>query len=391
MKKLTAIFLLLSFLLCSCKKNISNASSDYCFETDYQYQYYDQTVFISNHLAEAPKGYYYISKENLLRFIDKETMEDIIVCGKPDCLHDTSAELTVEDREKCNAYMKTTYFYLHYYEDYLYYTSSEYDERRGFYSALTRISLDGSQRKIVWDYTWPEKYSGSTIYLHLFHRGKIYFILYQGVGTEEGKSAYLISYDLSSKKLEELYRYDADETYLASSLQVIGNAMYWHNIVSSDFQAMEVVRFDLSTRDITVYEDCQDFFCGGDRIYIQQMSPSEDINYAKFHCIDKEGNDQGVLEITGDLYSIFKMDEKYIYNYDRPATEESGILVYSKETQEKVAFLPYPDGFLKLDFSVIPVNGKVLLYDVPHEKTYYAKIDAIGTPDFQWYEVEKVN
>ena len=57
----------------------------------------DLPYYLSNfshrYIAESPDGYYYISgtqngtDRGFLRFVDKKTQQDIVVCGKPDCLH----------------------------------------------------------------------------------------------------------------------------------------------------------------------------------------------------------------------------------------------------------------------------------------------------------------
>ena len=79
------------------KENPTNTSPKFNAETDAQYQYLDAGGIPQ--FAESADGYYYLTLQGFLRFIDKEIFQDTAVCAKPDCLHDAMDSSVVNELE----------------------------------------------------------------------------------------------------------------------------------------------------------------------------------------------------------------------------------------------------------------------------------------------------
>lgn len=202
--KLLALLLtlLLALSTTACQKETPpDTSMEFKPETDDQY--YHASVG-PHHVAESQDGYYYLSaepgKSGLIRYVDKKSWEDIILCGKPDCEHVVDA-----GESTCNAYVRTMhggggeFASLFYFEGNLYVVAEEYDPvtvEKSYW--LTKISLDGMTRKKIWKLEWKdrEKFPDLSA-ICMMHRGKFYFIAYRG-SSDNPERVY--AYDLRTQK-----------------------------------------------------------------------------------------------------------------------------------------------------------------------------------------------
>ena len=121
------------------KASPPEASPEYKFETDCQYYNYFAGAY---YLAEGEDGYYY-EENGFLRFIDKNSMESVVLCNKPECLHDQMNTNIVEELSNCNAYVGAIYDRcLHYYKGNLYALVKNYgSSQSSFARSLVCISF----------------------------------------------------------------------------------------------------------------------------------------------------------------------------------------------------------------------------------------------------------
>ena len=120
-----------------------------------------------NKLYETEEGIFF-QMGSVVRYLDKETKRETILCGKPECTH--------ED-ESCNAYLDATNLWM--YNGRFYFDNSDYIEENGtFVNKGDRIysaSIDGTDRQVV-QYLEFEP-GGDTAHAvdPILHRGIVYF------------------------------------------------------------------------------------------------------------------------------------------------------------------------------------------------------------------------
>ena len=393
-------FLLLFFCLVyflgftSCKVEENDENPSYNFETDCQY--YHITAIGSYHIAESPECYYYISEKGYLRAVEKATMKDFILCNKPECLHDKLETEYESEKYGCNAYVSISgNGCLNYYNGHLYGLFKHYSPDIGVSSSfvLTRFSLDGTKRKDIWTMDWEDENIKGYPLSSTIHRGKFYFILQDVQSSGEIKS-YVFCYDLKTGKNRLLYYEDGH----AMNLKILGNTMYLR--VERDYLLPELIEYDLVTGDYTLREDC----CSvhpfqGKRLYYDTATDGTTI----FHTLsfrNPDGSEEETFD-TVDLNDVPKycktlhFYENYLFVRDGAYGEE--IRVYDTETGEKISSLAFPEKCSSWGHSFFSCSsdGKIFLYTTFDKSfkypIFYCSINEIGTPDFQWHEVEKVN
>ena len=222
MKKSLLLFLTLLMIFltaCGVKEPPVNKSLEYNSETDCQFA---KITAGRSSLAESPDGYYYISSDPMcfLRFIDKKTLEDTIVCGKPDCLHEKG------NPEQCNAYFDTIPgggTSLCYYEGKLYLITMEADPKTFSRQAyLTEVSLDGSRRKNIWKMDWKTSDICGNLSHMIIHRGTMYFCVFDA-NTDRDSPIHIYAYSLATKKC----RLISDEFCGVNCIVAVGDYLYF--------------------------------------------------------------------------------------------------------------------------------------------------------------------
>lgn len=109
--------------------------------------------------VETDSGWYF--SENLLYFIDKETMRATVVCGKPDCKHND---------ETCNAW--TGAMYLLTGGDRVYYVSKS----KGI-KLVESVKPDATDRMTAQELKFHETSFSQSSYDHaIYHRGYVYYV-----------------------------------------------------------------------------------------------------------------------------------------------------------------------------------------------------------------------
>ena len=152
-KGLCFVLLLIYFVLfcTSCRySEVYSSDSDYIFETDSQYFFQDFVSSKGYTMAESDTGYFYVSSDKYLHYIEKETMKDIVLCGAPDCLHDKRESNIVNELVQCNAYVNCGLNYqLFYFKQKLYCFNVIFDNIRNIRSLKAGSLCCGSYFIIV--------------------------------------------------------------------------------------------------------------------------------------------------------------------------------------------------------------------------------------------------
>jgi hypothetical protein len=240
MKKLkfsSIIFFLFTtvLVLASCgNKKITEDS--YVSGQDYQYMYFTQAY--NSHMVEGKDGYYFFSG-NYLYYADKKTMKPVIMCNKPNCLHDmeTDPRKTIN----CNAFFESgNGTFLAYYDGELYTISNIITkEKRG--SELIKLSADGTKRKSILEF------SSEPTSLAI-HRGKIYYT--QIAYDKNQKANYKIS-EVDLKKLnakpEDIYIGNLEGGTI-QKLLAYGNSLYFMERSNKGNISSRTMRYDILSK-----------------------------------------------------------------------------------------------------------------------------------------------
>lgn len=225
-KRLVAAFLLLSFLLnlCGCQTNTSKFNpytEDELFEFDHQKLNTSSNGFQMG-IAESQDGYYFVANDCYLFFSDKETLDPVIVCNKPNCRH--NLETDPEKKAECNAYVEDGIPNLMYYDHHLYYIATVRPEPRKVVYYLRKLALDGTFIEDVYQFpAWPAAL--------IMHRGYIYYS-YGDYDAQEMGGVYttfrLARASLTDKKEQVLHTNEYLSPYI-SSITAAGKYVYFES------------------------------------------------------------------------------------------------------------------------------------------------------------------
>lgn len=433
-----AMLLLLGVTGCR-KESAHFTDPEYHLETDEPYYLRNNA---GRYLAESPEGYYYISRtrngtdRGFLRFVDKETMQDTVVCGKPDCLHGSISYMG-DPEERCNAFVHTLSNNLSCYDGYVYMVTEETE--MGEYFAidrqyyLTQISPNGNNRKNIWEISFDDEIEEPSIdsFGYFVHRGRFYFSVShrpkngKGEDIYEEFKTYWYSYDLNTgqRKLLKITDYQpqepiakGDRIYFSEEMRTVGEEI-----------VMNYQYYAISTGESTVIEEefRNHFFYEGGHCYGKWMDEDdftqEDVTRC-FFC-DDDGNVVRTMDIpkhiniaaANESY-IFGTRERYYFNEktgdqiseslagDAYATQElinQGYVcvwsddweVYDAETMEQIDTIPFPEGMddeIRI-FQIYLSGDKAIVFDSIETSLYFGDLDDLGTGNFEWKLAEKIN
>lgn len=356
---------------CSSKKSVTGSE----YYPEYDHNVAMMTDF-STKMAEDANGFYYESDESsgltLLRYIEKSTMEDVILCGKPNCMHTDKT---------CNGWIQTgTVDGLFLYQGSIYYVTRvpKVDQTTPVLT-LMRKSLDGSVEKNVWELTWDsEKISLGTIQYYMLHRGKFYYVI-------QGDSAWrgVYEYDLNTKKCKEILM---TEDYIFE-LKGIGDYVFWlkHEYQSTEDTAF-IGQYHVPSGEI-VKERKDTFSVVPNRTHLYFLQKNEARTNKELIRTDRMGENP---EKTGIECWTVAVDDKYVYGYDAKVRGwDKTLNIYRIDTWELVETIEIPGQ--RRVFLMPSSDGKIVAWENPAEVKYYLERDEIGTPDFQWHEVQRIN
>ena len=140
--------------------------------TDFQKDMNQSTSIDISSICEIKDGYYF-QYNCMVYYVDKETGDSTVLCGKPDCDHTHS-----EGKWDCNAFVSADF--LTYYNGKLYYNNSNYVLENGSYvnkgERLFSMNLDGTEHDVVQDLDFvPGGDTNSFVTPPMIHRGNVYF------------------------------------------------------------------------------------------------------------------------------------------------------------------------------------------------------------------------
>ena len=342
MKKAISILLLLCIyaeLLTACDPAVP-ITDEYTEKQDCQYMYGSSMEF---RMCASEDSYYYLAPTGTIYLIDKQTLQCVPFCSKPNCSHDNSA---------CTA--RTQSKGIWFYQDALYVTDPREDvtaetnelETYGLY----RLSLGGTTKDLV-------RSVGSSILGGFIHRGYYYSNDFDGIRR----------YSLSDQESSELiFENDSNITYSVTS--AYGNHLY---ISRSDIEKIhedlfvEIEKWDtpVSICDVTRSSETNDSCLqenrissfGGKTLVLTKVSVTDD--YTKMYdgsvlITDQTGKNEepiDYVQINKDtlMFGSFSADNKYCYHLYTPpfnGTKESWqnacFIVYDRNTEKKVEELP---------------------------------------------------
>ena len=397
------------------KENPTNTSPKFNAETDAQSQYLDAGGIPQ--FAESAVGYYYLTLQGFLRFIDKEIFQDTAVCAKPDCLHDAMDSSVVSELETCNAYVRGSFLApLFYYEGALYTVVresilGENDYSRGY--ALIKIALDGTSRETIWSIDWDEKQAEITqpVFKNcLMHRGNFYFMVEEQAGDLQPRQDYLFCYDMAKKKCNLL-----NTGYSLSNLVAVGDQLFFNGREIREKEAT-MLRYTISTGEFLFFPEYETVTVVHDGLLFSPSkvsgntaqihtdlcgeSPNEVVfpeNLAGLHAVNenlfcgKEGlsyfSTEDGRKLTMEEYSDYVAAGDWgAFTFAFPTTCE----FYDAQSLELLERVELPQGSL----DVLCFMGNRVVAEIMTEQEhvlYFGELSAVGSGNFQWTPIPKVN
>ena len=332
-------------------------------------------------ICETENGYYF-TWYSTAYYMDKESGDCTILCGKPDCSHKSTDD-------GCNA--QTGSILLSYYNGKLYYTSSNSVLENGSYvdygNRLYSMNLDGTDHEVAQELDFVV--GGNTsfnINIPMIHRGNIYFS-YSGM-------LYTAALGDDVQDAVKIY---GDEIVSDGSYVVDTNAMYYELWADGDtvyFMAKNVKQSNGTYKD-TLFS------------YDPQTGKTEQV----WQVPDK--SEVGEWDTTGVSVNQWYVSNGYIYFflrgndiwYTELATGETNRLIDLKIeagvtafSSEYIAVIDQEyNGFYSSDGSEVDGGDTLYIYDyngtlvneVSLQK-FYDENDKVSTCDLLWVGNGKV-
>lgn len=253
--------------------------------TDFQKDMNQSTSLDISSICETKDGYYF-QYNCMVYYVDKETGDSTVLCGKPDCDHTHS-----EGKWDCNAFVSADF--LTYYNGKLYYNHGNYVLENGSYvnkgERLFSMNLDGTEHDVVQDLDFvPGGDTNSFVTAPMIHRGNVYFSYSGALYTAE------LGADIEDATL--IYgEQKADD----GSMIVNPHEMYYELLADGDliyFMAKNVRQADGTYKDTLYSYDPQ-----ADKLDKIWQVPEE--------------SDVGAWDTTGVSVSQWYVSNGYIYFY----------------------------------------------------------------------------
>lgn len=373
--RIISVLLFMLMILTGCSGSTAFPTDEnFHFETDAQSYSFGQGE--SRSIAESETGYYFsmlLGGFYYLFYADKDTMEPVPVCSKPNCMH--YEETDQEKRELCNAHVTgIPGSGIFYYNGKLY--LPEYS-LTGNETEINEYSLDGTVRKTLFSLKEKSYFSSDM----LFHRG--YFYVASNTYDEETNALLQVwrySLDRPAQKGELLFEQSAPGASI-QDVRAYGNRLFFTVFLDGSSCYYQMDLQTLETKEICKAEDEDSvphiYLPFEDFMFLKMvyLEPQKEIYELKetIYIADQNGE---ILEKWMDTdYNILAADDKYIYDatFGRYIqwgwVEEPYIRVYNKEGEMLAQCNPLDYGIDDfLSFHVMP--GKhVFLYDT--RKVYY--------------------
>jgi hypothetical protein len=313
------------FILVGCgNKKITEDS--YVSGQDYQYMYFTQGY--NSHMVEVKDGYYFFSG-SYLYYADKKAMKPVIMCNKPNCLHNMETDPTKVIN--CNAYVDGIIGadgnqFLAYYDGQLY-TTSKISTKEKRESELIRLSADGTKRKSIL------KFSSEPISLAI-HRGKIYYA--QTAYDKNQKANYKISeFDLKklNAKPQDIYIGNLEGGTIQDLLAYGNNLYFMESADNGKTSITRTIMYDIlskKTNKLFTTEDkdggiFQTIYDNKLWYFKRTLNSDYSLREAKLYESDLKGENQKE-SFKIDYFCNALSDSRYLYLkdvfFERGRTEE---------------------------------------------------------------------
>lgn len=283
-----ALAVILTLSLAACGDNNSaklpnvSGGDNSVLGTDFQKNMNQSTSFRLSEMCETSEGYYF-TYSGMVYYLDKETGESTVLCGKPDCSHQFT------EGGGCNAQANTQM--LTYYNGKIYYNESDSVLENGSWvdkgERLYSMNLDGTEHDAVQNLDFvPRGDTNMFVNAPMIHRGNVYFC-YSGV---------LYTVPLGDD-IENATKIFGDEIISDGSMIVDTNAVYYELWADGDmvyFMAKNVKQSNGTYKD-TLFS------------YDPRTNKSEKV----WQVPDKA--DVGTWDTTGVSVSQWYISNGYIY------------------------------------------------------------------------------
>lgn len=394
-RKLISIILVLyitSIIIGCSNKDLGN---NYVSNEDAQYMFMQS--MLDKYIAKSDSGYYFVNGLYLY-YADKESMKPVILCDKPNCLHDR--ETDPYKKSECNAYIGSeSNKLLTIYDNYIYYYGV--NEKDDFTNYIFRMSLDGNEKKAI------AKVDGNVMDMAI-HREKLYYSIYEDIASSEQKYegekiAKLIEYDFlkpSSKPkiIREYENMDGGIGYIIP----FGNKVYFneYSFDNSSYGLDSTIQiYDLKNEKMEKLYDYKESIHSIFKNKIIFSAVMEKNGEYKrdphVYICDLDGGNKRILfnqEIVENFYS----DNKYIYFDNARLMKDDNLerlLTVMNEDGEVIDKININE--VKPVFTFIGSDGENLFIKYEDEKKSYIKyidINKVGTGQAKLetlFEIEK--
>lgn len=404
-RNLGTIILLCTVLVGCGKKEMvdnENLGNEYVEGVDSQYMYTGSPE--PSDIISTSKGYY-IATGMYLYFIDKESNNQIILCNKPNCLHDKQTDL--KKKFDCNAflYMGNQNGKLFYYDENIYAISS-FNNNKNNKLQFVKIKEDGSERKVLYEFE-------GEITQAILHRGYLYFNSrsFEEKEKEEGYTSLVtnsskilrIPVNKKNPKPEEIFRTNLYQDGI-SKLIAFGNNVYIEPYGYEDENLEKdrypIIRYDITTgeaREILKDDENAMVSISGIHksklVYSKWYYDNNDERNKQSYICDLDGTN-GEIFIKVDSYGWARCDDKYIYNDNTnnrsdviTGEKKERIIDFYNEYGNKVDSLNLgKEESISTFFGTIPGDEKYLFLEYEDDESFNIKViekEDIGSKDIK--------
>lgn len=374
-------------LLLGCSPKIQYENR-YIDGQDHQYYYYSSEGAQS--MAESESGYYFLGGEYLY-FMDKASMAPVIVCNKPNCLHNEETDST--KTLYCNAFFEGAKS-LFYYNGSLYISTTRTTMTSE--SEFLKVTLDGTRRETLFGFD-------GGISSAALHRGILYYAAQ--VWDANGQTIVSVNATKLNGKSKEIYK----ETFGHGNVNDIicyGNYVYFKTFdITEDGMLYKMVRHNILTEEMEVLFDNPIMVSIGkpsfikDKMYYRKTKlefPDMSLEYQEGFVAEIDGSNANSSFEPGFPVDV-NSDGQYLYAHDiewspfsKPVDEQQ-LTIYTIDG--KVVDSVHTGSFGRLQ-SIIPGGKEHMFLQQDGEgflRIYYADKSQISTGNIEWklmFEIE---
>lgn len=306
--------------------DVSGFSLDsFNIETDYQ-PFFDD----NNSIVACEEGYYKFA-DQFLYFIDKNTMQPIPLCAKPDCKHYSG----YENYEECNAYFSPTVYMSD--KGLFYYNSSLYligaiDESNSQSLYLYKISKDGSRRERVCHILDAGSDLNSMNFRFILHKGNGY-LSYSGDNKAELFTFNIEDKEAKLSRIDEIQGYGA-EIYRLKGCEN-GISYQYGSFTDDSLETYEGgIKISVENKTETVVKDAVKSYVITNGSVYYEVSDG-----LKVYSISSKKT--RTFETVDNNYSV-NYDGKYFYTYDVMDENPQTLSVYDSN-EKYITSLEMPE------------------------------------------------